>query len=489
MCKSKEIFAGNSVRWEWKSPKNRKVYDIIETPIAGPSGGISKLAILRDITERKNTEESLARSRAEFEAVINSIPDAVIFVDTHRDIVLTNPAVRTIFGYDFNDLHGKTTEMLYADKAQYEKQGERRFHVGASNSSAPYEVMYRRKDSSVFIGETLGTTVKNSRGTTIGFIGIIRDITLRKKMEEKLREAAVTDDLTGIFNRRGFITIAEKQLNLAKRQKKRLALLYIDLDNLKHINDTFGHEEGDRVLKDAAALLKKSFRKSDVAARIGGDEFGVLLTELTDSADTVILHLRENIGRMNDRTGRSYPLSVSIGLTYYDPGSPASIDKLLSEADSAMYEEKKYRKSENRVTAEAAAGKEDKRLHRRFPAGRGCSARINGSGKIGIKDISPGGVCLTSPSLLTPHSIYEIKLFSPQKKEIISSGMVIWSSRHTTKSGAKGPRHYETGFKFIGLHEADRTAFDEFIAGIIRPHRRGKTEKTADDDAAERMDG
>jgi diguanylate cyclase (GGDEF)-like protein/PAS domain S-box-containing protein len=469
MCKNNEVFAGNVIRWEWFSTVNHKSYDIIDTPLKNPDGSISKLALCRDITDRKKIENSLARSRAEFQAVINSIPDAVIFVDTERNIILTNPAVQTIFGYDFNYLRGKTTEILYSDKAQYEEQGEQRFHPRAVTNSRPYEIMYKRKDNSVFIGETLGTPVKDSKGSTIGFAGIIRDITLRKKMEEKLREAAVTDDLTGLFNRRGFITISDKHLNLAKRQKKRLSLLYLDLDNLKLINDELGHKEGDLALKDTANLLKKSFRESDIVARIGGDEFAVLLTEMTNDADMAIAHLRENIERINDRTDRAYPLSLSSGFAYYDPVTPVSIDKLISQADLAMYEEKKSRKIANHVISKKAAKTEEKRSDERFLARDECSVRFNGSGNIGIKDISSGGICLTSPRRLAPNSIYEIKLVSPARKEITSSGMVIWSSRHKSKpSKNKIAHHYETGFKFIGLNEAARNALDEFITEVSR---------------------
>lgn len=469
VCKNREIFAGNLVRWEWTNTENKKVYDIIETPISGPDGSTSKLAILRDITDRKKTEDSLARSRAKFEAMINAIPDAVIFVDTERHILLTNPAVATLFGYDADKLQGRTTEMLYADRAQYKKQGKQRFYVGAAESSEPYEVMYKRRDSSEFVGETLGTPVKDAQGSTIGFIGIIRDITRRKRMEAKLREAAVTDELTGLFNRRGFMTVSGKHLDLAKRQMKKLALLYLDLDNLKLINDRLGHEEGNRALHETAALLKKTFRTSDIIGRMGGDEFGVLLTEMSDGADTAIFHLKKNMEKMNDRADRSYPLLLSVGLAYFNPASPVSIDKLLSEADAAMYEDKRARKIDAPDIPVPADAAEEKRSHQRFRAGRKWTARLNGSGSAAIKDIGHGGVCLTSSLRMEPNSIYELRLFSPAKKELTSAAMVIWSSgQKETRGENRRDRLYQNGLKFIGLNAVAKHVIGEFLDEIRR---------------------
>jgi len=467
MCKNNEVFSGNSIRWEWKSPKNRRVYDIIETPISNSDRTVSKLAIFRDITERKSSEEALERSRAKFEAVINAIPDAVIFVDTQRNIIMTNPAVRTMFGYDSEELQGRTTELLYVEKAHYEEQGKQRFHVGAPEDIEPYEVKYRRRDNSVFTGETLGTTVKNANGDTIGFIGIIRDITIRKRMEARLREAAVTDDLTGLFNRRGFITLAEKNLNLAKRQKKKLALLYLDLDNLKHINDRLGHTEGDRALKDAADMLKRSFRESDVVARIGGDEFGVLLTEVTGSVDTILAHLRENIELMNERSSREYPVMISMGYAFYTPGSQASVDRLLSKADMSMYNNKRARKTGNNHGIAPAEGTGEKRTERRFRTGNGWSASFNGSGTTLIKDISRGGVCLVSHRRISPNATYEVTVVSPSKKEITASAIVMWSSRRkAAPDETKRDMLCETGFKFIRTSDAAGNALNRVISEL-----------------------
>jgi len=141
-----------------------------------------------EITKQKLATEAHARSKTEFEAMFNSIPDAVMFADTERRIVMNNPAVHTMLGYSDEELIGQTTEMLYADKQDFKNQGRHRFRTGPDTESAPYEVRYRRKDGTVFWTETLGTQVKDSNGTVIGFIGMFRDITERKQAEAVLEE-------------------------------------------------------------------------------------------------------------------------------------------------------------------------------------------------------------------------------------------------------------------------------------------------------------
>ena len=162
-------------------------------------------------------------------------------------------------------------------------------------------------------------------------------------MEEELKAAIITDELTGLFNRRGFFTLADQQCKMATRNKRTMALVYMDIDHLKIINDELGHGAGDQALKDAAKIFKKSFRKSDIIARIGGDEFTVLLTELSDpsTANIIINHLQENIKKHNEQGNLNYELSVTTGIAFYDPEHSCSIGDLLNQADKIMYSHKK----------------------------------------------------------------------------------------------------------------------------------------------------
>jgi len=180
----------------------------------------------------------------------------------------------------------------------------------------------------------------------IGLIHVVRDITERKQMEKKLRNLSLTDELTGLYNRRGFFNLFEHHLKLAKRQNKKLLLLYADLDNLKEINDTLGHQEGDVVLAEVANLLKATYRESDIVARIGGDEFVVFPVGTNDDhVEAITLRLQKNIDAFNAQKKRIYKLSISVGVSRYDSLSPHSADELLAEADRLMYSHKKNKRS------------------------------------------------------------------------------------------------------------------------------------------------
>jgi len=139
--------------------------------------------------ERLRTDKVLARSKAEFESMFNAIPDGVLFADTERRIVMSNPAAKKMFGYSDEELIGNTTEMLYPDKQDFIDQGKRHFRIGLDSVQDPYEVQYKHKDGSMFWTETIGTQVKDVNNNTIGFIGLFRDISKRKKTEAALQES------------------------------------------------------------------------------------------------------------------------------------------------------------------------------------------------------------------------------------------------------------------------------------------------------------
>jgi len=161
------------------------------------------------------------------------------------------------------------------------------------------------------------------------------------KGEETLLALSLIDELTGLYNRRRFFVLTEQSLKLSVRTKKKLLLLFIDMDNLKWINDHHGHNEGDQALIDLANILKKTFRESDIVARIGGDEFVVLSESTDENGEIILTRLYENIKDHNTKRSRVYSLSISVGATQFDPNHPVSIDELLSKADALMYAQKR----------------------------------------------------------------------------------------------------------------------------------------------------
>ena len=169
-----------------------------------------------------------------------------------------------------------------------------------------------------------------------------------KESEEKYRTLSLYDELTCLHNRRGFDFLAEQQLKRANRMQSGMLLLFVDVDKMKWINDNFGHVEGDRILINTASILKRQIRKSDVLARIGGDEFAALIDKTTDDLPEMLgKRLDEDIRTYNAEEKRSFKLSLSIGFAYYDPLSPCSIKELLDQADKNMYKGKRRKNSES----------------------------------------------------------------------------------------------------------------------------------------------
>ena len=159
---------------------------------------------------------------------------------------------------------------------------------------------------------------------------------------QKLEEIAIKDDLTEIYNRRGFLTMAQQQMKIALRTGTPLLLFFIDLDDMKKINDSLGHQAGDQALVDTAKILKSTFREADILGRIGGDEFAILaIVEPKEKVATMLKRLEEGVSRYNHATAGPFTLSFSTGIAWFNPNRPASLDDLMAEADDLMYQQKK----------------------------------------------------------------------------------------------------------------------------------------------------
>ena len=181
--------------------------------------------------------------------------------------------------------------------------------------------------------------------------GVIRDLLRRAlqcaamqyMVQTELSNLALKDELTGLYNRRGFLSLADRQLKLARRSDRSLVLFFIDLDGLKEINDAFGHGDGDAALRWTARALEATFRDSDVVARLGGDEFAALAIEASGQSEASI---RDRLAEYLNSPGRRdshYKFSLSLGTARFDPRNPVSIRELIAEADRAMYQQKRCR--------------------------------------------------------------------------------------------------------------------------------------------------
>jgi len=293
-----------------------------------------------DIAERKRLEEDLLK----FKLGIERSGEAIFLTDREGTLIYVNPAFEKIYGFSREDVLGKTARILKSGTLPPEVY-QQFWDTILAKKVMSGEIINKTKDGRLLHAYSSANPILNEEGEIIGFLAIQRDITENKRMEEDLRALSLIDELTGLYNRRGFVTLAQQQLKLANRLMRKDFLVFVDLDRMKWINDTFGHQKGDEALAETANILKNTFRESDIVARIGGDEFAILTVE-TEDADIEAINARLQ-GNTRDRNGkgnRGFHLSMSVGITRYDPEHPCSIDELLVKADKLMYEQKRDRK-------------------------------------------------------------------------------------------------------------------------------------------------
>ncbi len=296
--------------------------------------------VLQDITDRKRAEDALRESEERYRTAIEFCNDGVKIVQ-HGRYVYVNKRMAEMCGYEStHDIIGEPMALLIHpdDRSKVIEANERR--LSGEPVPSHYEVRSLRRDGSSFETEASATTIlyKGDPATLV----FTRDIRERKQLERRLRKMSLLDDLTGLYNRRGFFALADQQIKLAARTNQTLLLFFADADNMKDINDSLGHRQGDRALKEIAYTLKDTFRQSDVIGRIGGDEFAVLAVNTAlETGHILLTRLRAHLDRYNKRDRKDFTLSLSVGTARYDPEHPSSLDELMAHADRLMYEEKR----------------------------------------------------------------------------------------------------------------------------------------------------
>ncbi len=302
------------------------------------------------MTERSRTEEELKNTVSLLEATIESTTDGILVVDGQGKITRYNQKFVELWGTPDSILKTRDDNQAIAYALNQLKDPDEFIKKVTDLYAHPDDEGF---DTLEFKdGRIIERYSKPQRieGKSIGRVWTFRDITQQKRGEERLLTLSLVDDLTGLYNRRGFMTLAEQELKMANRLKRGMFLLFTDLDELKDINDTYGHQEGDRALIAMASVIKETYRDPDIIARIGGDEFVVLAIEgaSESSAENLRIRLNRNLGIFNAREKRRYTLILSMGVVRYDPEHPASIEDLIAEADKRMYEEKGWRKTRQR---------------------------------------------------------------------------------------------------------------------------------------------
>lgn len=311
-------------------------------------GNIIRLqGAFQDITVRKQAEQALRESQEQYRQIIEHASDIIYKTDADGRFTFINPTIVKILKYSADEL----LNLHYLDIIHPDyRKSVKRFYVRQRLREIPYTyyefVAVAKDGTEVWLGQHAQLITKDDK--IIGFQAISRDITKKKQTEEELRHLSLTDELTGLYNRRGFMALAEHQLRLAlnKRMEKKLMILYVDLDGLKQINDRFGHDEGSRAIVDTAEVLKSSFRRSDLIARLGGDEFVVMAIEASEeNTEMIVSRMRENLRKCNARENRLYDLSFSFGVARFESETEHRIEDLINSADQEMYNQKKSKRS------------------------------------------------------------------------------------------------------------------------------------------------
>jgi len=303
------------------------------------------VTMTQDITAQKEAVGALRESEEKFRTIVQNVNIGVYRTsgDIDGQYLQVNPAFTKIFGYDSVKQLMKTRVVkLYRHAKDRQVFVKELMKKGLVRNR---ELLMRKRDGTPIWVSEYAKAQHDDRGHVKWIDGVIEDITERKQMEEQLRAISLVDDLTGLYNRRGFLTVAEHQLKIAERNKKSLLLLFIDLDNLKDVNDEFGHPIGDQALIQTTRILKKTFRGSDIIARFGGDEFVVLTLEISGTSPrTFYTRLQKSLDSFNRHTRLPFALALSIGWAHYDPARPRSIHTLLAQADQMMYRHKQSKK-------------------------------------------------------------------------------------------------------------------------------------------------
>ena len=278
-----------------------------------------------------------------FRALVEESLTGVYLIQGER-LVYCNPRLAEIFGYSRQEMLRLGSVLDLVDPLDRDLVSDNlRQRLAGEIDSVEYIIRGVRKDGRGIFVES--RSVRTTMEEKPAVMGSMVDITERKHLEEALRSLSLTDELTGLYNRRGFSTLAERHLSLARRKGQDLLLVLTDIDGLKTINDTFGHAAGDQVVIDAGNVLKGTYRRVDIIARIGGDEFTAFPIEAgPESAEILMNRLQENIARHTERYTRPFRLSMSVGIGRINPADCPNVQRLLAEADRELYRRKRDRK-------------------------------------------------------------------------------------------------------------------------------------------------
>jgi len=302
-------------------------------PFPRATGGADRLVYVLNITEQKRNQEQMRIAATVYE----TSHDAIMVTDAENRLIAVNPAFTRVTGYDFADVSGSHPDIFNAANQEdclyrdmWRRLHEDSFWIG--------EVWDRRKNGEPYLKELTLTVVRDLTGKVQNYVGVFSDITERKKNEELIWKQANYDAVTGLPNRHMFHDRLEVTAQQVLRSGQNMALLLIDLDHFKEVNDSLGHNAGDTLLAEVAHRIMRCVRGVDTIARLGGDEFAVIIPELNrpEQAERIARTLLASLSQSFSFEGEAMFVTASIGIAIF-PHDSASLEGLLRNADQAMY--------------------------------------------------------------------------------------------------------------------------------------------------------
>jgi len=344
-----KAFAGETAVFENRvdAPDGTQYRHTTIAPEAVTPQGVNAVVVFAyDLTELKRIETELAQQKAHLARVVNAMPDMVFLKDAQGVYLSVNPVFERFAGLPERQVVGRNDfDLVPASVAER----FRKYDLRAMQAWQPLvyeETLTFAEDGYQGQFETIKTPIRDLHGRVTGVLGVCRDITDRKRAEQEIERLAFYDALTGLPNRRLLLDRLQRSIAACQRTKNLGALLFIDLDNFKDLNDTLGHDMGDQLLSQVAARLVGSVREADTVARFGGDEFVVMLEALSPDlaeaaaqAETVAEKLLAHLNQPFELDGGQHYSTPSIGITLFGD-ERLSVDELLKRADLAMYQAK-----------------------------------------------------------------------------------------------------------------------------------------------------
>ncbi|HHF0526203.1 TPA: diguanylate cyclase [Legionella anisa] len=285
----------------------------------------------------RKQSDLLARDKEYVDNIIRSMSNMLIVVDQNGIITTVNQATSSMLGYKMDELLGKNFSVIFSDK-NYQFLNR----IISSKSLANLEANCKTKNGHIKPVLLSGSVMFDTDGNLSAIVTIAQDISERKEMEQRLLYLSTHDSLTGLPNRAVFEDALEAAVQRVKRTHQNMALLYIDLDYFKMVNDTFGHRIGDLLLVAVSEFLRNSIRKDDLALRLGGDEFAIILNGLnsTNSVYKIVENIQRNIANKYTLEGNEVSITASIGIAFYRTIDEFPTCDLKKNADLAMYKAK-----------------------------------------------------------------------------------------------------------------------------------------------------